>query len=132
MLSKPIPQPKDRPALLAKREKVSMKDATDRAERQKCKARSGGRCEATVVFPAQPGRGPMYAMPLVCPCPRRASQNHHLIGGIGRRNAGRSISHLHRIDTCTRCHQEITHHVLVPAVSKAEAEWAATVRYERG
>jgi hypothetical protein len=64
-------------------------------------------------------------------CQRRASENHHLIGGIGRRNKGRSILAEHRLDVCQRCHEEITGRVLVPCVEQKDAEWAATVRYER-
>lgn len=116
---------KPRPRLLEKRKAKAETDAEDRRQRKLCRLRSGGRCEViTVTF--RPENSAIYPTR----CARRASQNHHLKGGIGRRNKGASISHLHRIDVCDRCHSEITNHVLKP-VNKTLAEDAATVRYER-
>jgi hypothetical protein len=116
-------QPKPRPKLLDKRERRASVTAKDRAERAKCRQRSGGRCEVIEVYESA-GRE------ITSACFRRASQNHHLIGGSGRRNTGRSILAEHRLDTCDRCHDEITNHVLVP-VDGTQKEDAATVRYER-
>ena len=70
----------------------------------------------------------MYISPFRCK--QRAVENHHLIGGIGRRNQGRSILAKHRLDVCKVCHAEITNHVLVP-VDGTKKDDAATVRYER-
>ena len=92
----------------------------DRAERLECKRRSGGQCEVRELGPTL----------IIRRCARRASQNHHLIGGTGRRNKGRSILAEHRLETCDRCHAEITNHVLIP-VDGTRKEDAATVRYER-
>ena len=62
-------------------------------------------------------------------CLRRATENHHLIGGR-MRNRGKSIKAEHRLDVCPKCHQEITGNVLVPEDGTKRYE-AATVRYER-
>lgn len=116
------PQPKPAPKLLAKRKAKASVETTDRTERQKCHARSGGQCEVYETSPVMRG--------VAMRCERRARQNHHLIGGIGRRNRGRSILAAHRLDTCDRCHEDITGNVLVP-VDGTKKEHAATVRYER-
>lgn len=113
--------PKPRPKYLDTRERASQTARIDREERAKCHDRSGGRCE---VYEKVPGRR------LWLRCMRRASENHHLIGGIGRRNRGRSILAKHRLDTCDTCHTDITWHVLIP-VDGTKKEDAATVRYER-
>ena len=117
---------KPRPTLLDKQDKDSAVDAKDRIERKKCKARSGGRCEVIERIPGWPN--PNAWIPRRCW--RRSSQNHHLIGGSGRRNKGKSILAEHRLETCDRCHDEITNHVLVP-VDGTLKEDAATVKYER-
>lgn len=121
---------KPRPKLLEKRAARLAVASVDRMERQKCRERSGGRCEVIVVLRPQFEPGLMYAQALHSRCHRRASQNHHLIGGSGRRNKGRSILADHRLEACDRCHEEITNHVLVP-VDGTQRELAATVRYER-
>lgn len=118
--------PKQRPRLLDKLERKADLDAKDRIERKKCRARSGGQCEViAVMFRSLEERDDYLHR-----CPRRASQNHHLIGGSGKRNKGKSILAEHRIDTCDKCHDEITGNVLVP-VNRYEREDAATVKYER-
>lgn len=126
-------QPKPRPKLLDKRQKQAELNAQDRIERQKCKQRSGGQCEVWVVSsfaPMEGDRSSYFGVRVGSRrCPRRASQNHHLIGGQ-RRNKGKSILAEHRIDTCDRCHSEITNHVLVPVDGTLKDD-AATVRYER-
>jgi hypothetical protein len=112
---------KPRPKVLEKRDAASKRDAIDRQERAKCKARSHGLCEVYERI-----RG----MRVWARCLRRATENHHLIGGIGRRNRGKSILAEHRIDVCPRCHADITGNVLVPE-NMTERYDAATVRYER-
>lgn len=117
--------PKPRPKLLEQRKARAALAAQDRRERMKCRLRSGGQCEVRVrvdIF-----QGGFF----VRRCERQASQNHHLIGGSGRRNKGRSILAAHRLDVCDQCHQNITRHILGPAVSKADAEWARLVRFTR-
>ena len=116
--------PKARPALLDKRDREAGKATTDRQERAKCRARSGGRCEMIEVLAYGPGHLETQRR-----CTRRASENHHLKGGIGRRNRGDSLLAEHRIEVCSICHKDITGHVLQPAGEGRED--AATVRYER-
>lgn len=129
----PLPLAKPRPKLLDKREQRAALAATDRIERASCRKRSGGRCEVMeYVGPA--GWRATVAFVLGVNfrrCPRRASENHHLIGGIGRKNKGRSILAAHRLDVCDRCHEEITGHVLRAVGTPVEREAADTVRYER-
>lgn len=120
-------QPKPRPKLLDKREAKSALAAQDRAERLICKQRSGGQCEVIVTRLTDPF---WIVARIETRCRRRASQNHHLIGGIGRRNRGESLLAAYRIDVCDRCHDEITGHVLKP-VNEVDRYEAATVRYER-
>lgn len=121
------PQPKPRPRLLDKRQKQDAIDKVDTAERAKVRARSGGQCEVKVDVLATEGVCVIYYRR----CPRRcAPGNHHLIGGSGRRNKGRSILAAHRLDVCEKCHYEITNKVLVPT-DGTQKECAATVRYER-
>lgn len=112
--------PKPRPRLLDKRDARAAVADIDRRERAKVRARSGGQCEMRM-------RGTFG----VYRCPRHASENHHLIGGIGRRNKGRSILAEHRLHLCAACHTDITGNVLVPDVDRPGAECAATVRYAR-
>lgn len=112
--------PKSRPALLDKRDRAASKASVDRAEREKCRKRSKGQCEMVELF---------YSKAITRRCTRRASENHHLIGGIGRKNVGPSILAEHRIETCSICHSEITGHVLQP--SGCGREDAKTVRFER-
>jgi hypothetical protein len=129
--------PKPRPALLEKRQARADRDRIDREERAKVRVRSEGRCEvwaivvALFVFDKATMRSIEPPPTMVMRCKRRASENHHLLGGIGRRNRGRSILAAHRLDVCAKCHQEITGKVLVPCVTQDQAECAATVRYER-
>jgi hypothetical protein len=113
---------KPRPKLLERREARAKVNAEDRAENAKVKQRSYGRCEVKEV-------GAWGGLP-VRRCSLRASQVHHLISGIGRRNVGKSIKAEHKLHVCDRCHEEIHGHVLKP-VNDYERESAATVRYER-
>lgn len=118
---------KPRPKLLETRERHAERNEIDRQERAKCKARSGGRCEVIEQFFGYPSS--VGVVQYERRCSRRTSQNHHLKGGIGRRNIGASILAEHRIEVCSICHKEITGHVLQPVGPGRED--AATVRYER-
>jgi hypothetical protein len=111
---------KPRPKLLEKRDVASKRDAKDRLERAKCRARSLGQCE---VYERVPG------MRVWVRCAKRALENHHLIGGR-MRNRGKSILAEHRLDVCPDCHQEITGNVLKPE-DGTKRELASDVRYER-
>lgn len=117
--------PKGRPRVLVTREKKSAVEAKDRAERAKCHLRSGLRCEVWIVTPQ-----PEQSVIVVKRCKGKAVHNHHLIGGIGKRNVGPSILAAHRIDVCKKCHQDIEAELLIPA-NRDQAEDAATVQYER-
>lgn len=125
----PNAQPKPKPRLLDKRQRAADVVKVDRKQRELCHVRSGGRCEVWTDRTAGTSVAPLMIWPYRCE--RRANENHHLIGGIGRRNKGRSILAAHRLDVCDRCHEEITGKVLVPCVPQDKAECAATVRYER-
>lgn len=121
------PQPKARPVLLDRRDSKAAIAALDRAERKRCRKRSGGRCE--VVFDIPLPVDPVLA-PLAFRCIHKATENHHLISGLGRRNRGKSIRAEHRLMVCQFCHSEITGHVLRP-VDGGTKDDAATVRWER-
>lgn len=117
--------PKPRPRILEKREKKAALDALDRQQRKLCKLRSGGRCEVVTQTPR-----PESSAMMVTRCKRSAVHNHHLLGGVGRRNRGESIYAIHRLDTCRECHQEIEAELLQP-VDRDLQHLAAKVRYER-
>lgn len=110
---------KPKPKLLDKRKARADVATIDRQENEKVKQRSGGRCEVIEVWRNTERR-----------CGRRASQIHHLISGIGRRNIGASIKAAHKLHVCDQAHQEIHGHVLKP-VNELDRYAAATVRYER-
>lgn len=129
-----IPQPKKAPHLLVKRDAQAKVRTKDQQERDKCHARSKGQCEVwetfTPIFMFDKQMRSRKPVLMVKRCPRRVAENHHLIGGIGRRNKGRSILAAHRLDICQRCHDDITGKVLVP-MDGTKKEDAATVKYER-
>lgn len=116
---------KPKPRLLEKRARKAAIETEDKKQRKFCRLRSGGRCEVIEVR-FRPEASAIFSKR----CARRASQNHHLLGGVGRRNVGESILAKHRLDTCDLCHTEIEHAVLIP-VDQDKAKAAATVRYER-
>lgn len=120
------PQPKPRPKLLDKRAIVKELAVLDRKQRARCRARSGGRCEVWW----SDYLGPL-AVSFAGRCANHATENHHLLGGIGRRNRGDSLKAEHRLDVCHDCHAEITGHVLVPCVDAEARTWASSVRFER-
>lgn len=117
--------PKPKPYLLVKRDRKAKQVAEDIRQRKLCYVRSGGRCEV-IEQRAKPEASAL----IVQRCNRRVSQNHHLLGGVGRRNGRLSISAAHRLDVCRVHHQEIHAHILVP-VHTDDAIWADRVRFER-
>ena len=117
--------PKPRPRILEKREAKAALAAKDCAERKLCKLRSGGRCEV-VTQTAKPECSALVIMR----CKRAAVHNHHLLGGVGRRNRGESVLAIHRLDTCRECHQEIEAELLQPADRDLQ-HLAHRVQYER-
>jgi hypothetical protein len=122
-------QPKPKPHRLVKRAAKAKIETKDRKEREKCHDRSGGRCEVVVrcytglTFDGEAGYVDVR-------CHQRATENHHLIGGIGRRNVGRSILAAHRLDVCHQSHEEIGARVIVP-ITGCDHLSADTVRYVR-
>lgn len=116
---------KGKPHILTKREKKAAVTAEDTKQRERCHARSGWRCEVWEVIPR-----PESSAIVTKHCKGKVVNNHHLIGGHGRRNVGKSILAEHRIDVCQKCHQDIEAEILVPA-DRDKAELAATVQYER-
>ena len=89
--------PKPRPAKLDKADRKSARDAKDKAENAKVKARSGGRCEVV-----DHGR-----------CRRRAVHIHHVLGGFGVRGRGASAIAQNKLHLCVECHSDIHAHVLI-------------------
>ena len=89
--------PKPRPQLLERDEREADREARDKAESRKVKARSRGRCEVTV--------GGIR-------CDRRASEVHHHIGGWKRRGRGASALAENKTHACGEHHRQITGHVL--------------------
>lgn len=123
--------PKPRPSLLSKREAKAAVNAEDRAENAKVKHRSGGQCEVIDVVLYRRDERQLHTAPQYARrCRLRASQYHHLISGIGRRNVGDSIKAEHKLHVCDRCHEDIHGHVLKPT-NESERYDAATVRFER-
>jgi hypothetical protein len=115
---------KPKPKMLTKHEARVAVAKQDREENAKVKQRSQGQCEVRQTNVYSGGKT------TVSRCHLRASQVHHLISGIGRRNVGDSISAKCKLHVCDRHHSEIHGHVIVP-VNSFEREDAATVVYER-
>lgn len=111
---------KPRPRLLDKTAAKATRDAIDRAENAKVRARSQGWCEVREQWGAT-----MFKQ-----CRRRAGHIHHLRSGIGVRNHGESILSSCKLHVCEQHHSEIHGHVLKP-VSEETRHDAATVIYER-
>lgn len=128
MITAGLAFPKQRPIELDKRDRAKAQRTIDARERAKCHARSGGRCEVVILCLVGYDCDGLPHFDEFC-CNRPASENHHLLGGMGRRNRGPSILAEHRLDCCREHHREITRNVLQP--SGAGRDWAATVRYER-
>lgn len=100
------PQRKRTPKLLEKRKADQDWQAIDRAESCKVKKRSGGRCEVRCVL----GSGAFYHVG--ARCTRRATEVHHHIGGWKLRGRGASALAENKTHCCSKCHKEITAHVL--------------------
>lgn len=96
--------PKPRPTKLEKADRVKLREALDRAENDKVKVRSGGRCEAYISTPTT----------IVQRCAKRAFYVHHRLGGIGVRGRGQSALAENKLHLCNVCHSDIHAHVLVP------------------
>jgi hypothetical protein len=109
--------PKTRPRALEKADKDKAVAAMDKAENVKAKKRAKGTCEVRIVGVTAPWR-----------CIRKDTQTHHLLGGIGRRNKGKSILADYKLRVCDLHHKEITANILRPTTAEHDA---STVRYWR-
>lgn len=111
--------PKSRVMALDKADKQKAIEAQDRAENAKAKKRAKGRCEMRETWGAQRE---------FVRCVRKDTETHHLIGGIGRRNRGKSILAEYKLRVCSACHQAITANILRPTTAEHDA---STVRFWR-
>lgn len=109
--------PKSRVKALDKADKQKALEAKDRAENAKAKKRAGGMCEVRRPLPVGIAR-----------CTKKDTETHHLIGGIGRRNKGKSILADYKLRVCGECHKAITANILRPTTAEHDAH---TVRYWR-
>ena len=102
-----LAHPKPRPGALDRTARRAASEKADRAENDKVKTRSEGRCE--VVEEVQRfGRvwGDRH-------CSHRGVHVHHMIGGRGKRAIGLSLLAQHKQHVCLQCHQDITERRLV-------------------
>lgn len=115
--------PKARVQALEKQDRVKQLATKDRAENAKARARAKGQCEVRQIF-----SDGLQRLPVRCPC--KDMETHHLIGGIGRRNRGKSILAVNKLRVCLRHHAEITAHIMKPTTEKHDAltviYWRAT------
>jgi hypothetical protein len=109
--------PKSRVKALDKADKQKALKAKDKAENAKAKKRACGRCEVWEQSGHWRAR-----------CMDKDTETHHLIGGIGRRNKGKSILAEYKLRVCKECHAAITANVLKPTTAEHDA---STVRYWR-
>ena len=115
--------PKGRASALVKGDAKRAQDTTDKKENAKAKKRANGQCE--VVFRSLRDSGNPWGL---LRCPHVDQETHHLIGGIGRRNKGKSILAAYKLRVCSRCHSDITKNTLRPTTAEHDA---STVRYWR-
>jgi hypothetical protein len=116
--------PKSRVKALDKADARKALEAKDKAESAKAKKRAKGRCEVSgiCIHPKTAwNTSPMR-------CHNKDTETHHLIGGIGRRNKGKSILAEYKLRVCKECHAAITGHVLRPTTAEHTAH---TVRFWR-
>ena len=116
--------PKQRVKALEQQDKATALESKDKAENAKAKKRANGRCE---VYLAEP-YGTNLTRWVGLFCTNKDTQTHHLIGGIGRRNKGKSILADYKLRVCDQCHDDITRKILQPTTAE---HTAATVRYRR-
>ena len=93
----------------ARKQRKAERERRDKAESVKVRHRSRGRCEMSLTD----GRlaGPR--------CPRRATEVHHLLGGVGRRGRGESALAANKVHLCDRCHAACTAHEIEAYRSEA-------------
>lgn len=108
--------PKSRVKALDKADAKATLATKDKAENAKAKARAKGQCEVVETR--------IYACPASYAerCPNKDTETHHLIGGIGRRNKGKSILAAYKLRVCKRCHADITANILRPTTAEHDAQ----------
>ena len=112
----PTPKPAKGTALKERRRRTRQRLNQDKAESEKVKERSGGRCEVRTDYR----------------CAHQASEVHHMISGFGKRARGKSLLAEHKQHVCDRCHLDITGDVggrKLKRVGGVEPLWTDT--YER-
>lgn len=109
--------PKGRVKALVVEDARAKLETQDKTENAKAKARAEGRCEVRV--------GKMMTF---VRCQRAGVDPHHLIGGSGRRNRGKSILAQYKLWVCRQCHDDITAKKLQPTTATHDAQ---SVRYRR-
>ncbi len=117
---------KSRNKTLEKAEARAELDKQDKKENAKAKQRAKGGCEVIVSLMA-PIKGDV-TLAHSERCTRKDTETHHLIGGIGRRNKGKSLLADYKLRVCKECHDAITKHILRPTTAVHDAH---TVRYWR-
>lgn len=106
-------------------QKAALKDK-DKKENAKAKKRAEGRCE--VIESRMPVLKGAITLWHSGRCDRKDTQTHHLLGGIGRRNKGKSILAEYKLRVCAECHDAITKNILRPTTAEHDA---STVRFWR-
>jgi hypothetical protein len=114
--------PKGRNKALDKQDKQAALEALDKKENAKAKKRAKGRCEVIEVR----NIGPRAFTATYCE--HKDRETHHLLGGIGRRNRGKSVLAENKLRVCTEHHREITANILKPMNAEHDA---STVRFWR-
>ena len=99
--------PKGRPASLLKQDRAKQKKKVDDKQSALVKKRSGGQCECREVMHNYQNDELMRRR-----CVRRASETHHLLGGIGRRGIKESALAKNKLHLCGICHDLVTRHIL--------------------
>jgi len=118
--------PKTRVKALDQADRTRARTAQDKAENAKAKRRAQGTCEVFCLVAVHPARGKYVGE--YQRCRQVDTATHHLIGGIGRRNRGKSILAAYKLRVCAKCHDAITKNILRPTTAEHTAE---TVRYWR-
>lgn len=86
--------------------------------------RSEGRCEVRTAF-----KHPV-SFTYRARCKRRAVHIHHRLGGHGRRDIGPSMMAENKLHVCAICHED-ERTKQIRSITFIEANWAATVQWER-
>lgn len=113
---------KSRVRALVKEEKHHAIALTDEKENAKARARAKGRCEVRVIYDSRSRKSAAIR------CGRIDRHTHHLLGGVGRRNKGKSILADFKLRVCAECHELITRNILQPTTAEHDAY---TVKYWR-